>query len=883
MIHITETRAEYQRAPMGIDQTPRFGWKMESSRQGTLQEAFWLQVAEEEGFSRILWEEYRESRQSTHVKVEGLPLRSMQKYYYRVRVRDNHGEESPYSAPGTFVTAYLDQEEWRARMITAETEADAENSKSTCLRKEFTVEGPVAHAYVCATALGLYQLYVDGNRVGEDELTPGWTSYHKHLRYQMYDVTALLQKPGRHCIGGLVGAGWYKGLMGFLGLRNNYGPRTGFLCQLHIVYKRGSQQVVGTDGSWMGQDGPITFGEIYDGEVYDARKENPGWSCPGAGGSWRPVEELAFDYAVLRAQPGCRPGRMDCLPGKRVFRTPGGDTVIDFGQNMAGWIQVKLHGAGKGERLELVCFEELDAEGNVYTDNLRSARQRMVYVCDGREEAVYEPHFTYMGFRYAKVVSWPGRWGIQDAAAYALHSRMEQTGFFSCSNQDLNQLFHNILWGMKSNFLDVPTDCPQRNERMGWTGDAQIFGRTAAYLMDVLPFFEKWLVDLAADQTEEGGVPHMVPDIITPNIHRKQDWLLSQGTHSAAAWADAAVLNPWYLYLAYGDPQILEEQYGSMKGWVDFMRTHAKDGIWNYRLQFGDWVALDAEEGSYFGATPNDLTCTAYYAWSTGIFARIAGILGHKEEAEEYGQAAKEIKDTFVERFFDPETKGMRVQTQTAHILALYFGLTPEEYRQQTVEELLRLLQEAGGHLRTGFVGTPYFTHVLSQNGHLGEAYELLLKEDFPSWLYQVRQGATTVWEHWDGKKPDGTMWSAEMNSFNHYAYGAVGEWLFRVIAGIEWDGEEPGCQRIHFYPRPGGGLTWAEGRFESVYGRVSCRWEDLGDGRLKVSCHVPVNARADLRLDHVDTVLSADARAVLSSGVCMAELGSGDYVFVVA
>ncbi len=883
MIRIAETRVEYQKAPMGIDQNPRFSWKLWSDRRGTLQEEFWLQIAKEEGFSEIVWEEHRRSRQSAHVMVQGLPLRSMQKYFYRVRVRDCHGEESPYSKTGFFYTAYLKPKDWRARMITAETEADAENSKSTCLRKEFTVKGPVAHACVCATALGLYQLYVDGARVGEDELTPGWTSYHKHLRYQLYDVTGLLQEPGRHCIGGLVGAGWYKGLMGFLGLRNNYGSRTGFLCQLHIVYQDGSQQILGTDGSWTAQDGPVTFAEIYDGEIYDANMEHPGWSCPGAGGCWRPVEELPFEYAILRAQPGCRPGQIDHMPAKRVLRTPEGDTVIDFGQNMAGWIQVRLHGARKGERLELVCFEELDAAGNVYTENLRSARQRMVYLCDGRAEAFYEPHFTYMGFRYAKVVSWPGQWELGDVSACSIHSRMEQTGFFSCSNQDLNQLYHNILWGMKSNFLDVPTDCPQRNERMGWTGDAQIFGRTAAYLMDVYPFFEKWLIDLAADQTEEGGVPHMVPDIITPNIHKKEDWLLSQGTHSAAAWADAAVLNPWYLYLTYGDRQILRDQYDSMKAWIDFMRAHAKQGIWNYRLQFGDWVALDAEEGSYFGATPNDLTCTAYYAWSTGIFARIAGILGHTEEAEEYRQAAEEIKNTFVTHFFDSETKGMRVQTQTAHILALYFGLTPEEYRQQTVAELLKLWQEAEGHLRTGFVGTPYFTHVLSQNGHLAEAYELLLKEDFPSWLYQVRQGATTVWEHWDGKKPDGTMWSADMNSFNHYAYGAVGEWLYRVIAGIEWEEEAPGYEQIHFYPQPGGGLTWAEGSYESVYGRVSCRWERLEKEGLKVSCHVPANCRADLRLDHVSAIRWADAPARLSEGVCMAEMGSGDYVFVVA
>ncbi len=869
MLRIRNLRAEYAENPVGITKMPRFSWVLEADERDTVQKKFCLEIALDEDFRNLVFKKEEESGQSTHVKCRGFEMQSLTKYFWRVSAEDNHGHTSGFSKPAFFVTAFLDNREWQAEFITAEKEADAENSKATWLAKEFSLQGEIDHAYLCSTALGLYQLYLDGERVGEDEMTPGWTSYDKHLCYQMYDVTEQLSGKNGAELKALVGAGYYKGEMSFLHTRNNYGTRTAFLCELHIVYRDGREVVVATDRTWKGAASSVLFSEIYDGEIYDARLDGQE--------KWHPIEVIPVGKEILTAQADGKIRVMKEFSNPRIFTTPKGERVADFGQNIAGWVKVHLKGAKAGDKLEIKCFESLDAEGNVYTDNLREAKAAFTYFCKGGEETAI-PHFTYMGFRYAWIVESPAELAPEDITALCLHSRMDETGSFSCSNPDINQLWSNITWSLRDNFFDIPTDCPQRDERLGWTGDAQIFCRTASYIMNTFLFFEKWLVDVAADQTEEGGVPHVVPDILGRHQGEIDDWLLSQGTHSAAAWADVAVLNPWNLYLTFGDPQILEDQYESMKGWIRFMESHAVDNVWSYRLQFGDWVALDAEEGSYLGATPNELTCTAYYAYSTGIVAKTAKILGREEDAARFGRLAESIRDTFERLYFDPVTRGMKVQTQTAHIIALYFGLTKEEYREQTVKELLALLEKENGHLVTGFVGTPYFTHALSQNGHLKEAYDLLLKDDFPSWLYQVKKGATTIWEHWDGIKPDGSMWSPDMNSFNHYAYGSIGEWLVRVAAGIEIDEKAPGYKRAILYPRPGGNLTKVKAACESGYGTVGVLWEREGD-LLKVTFTVPVNAGAELRLDDVAEIADADGvEFVRDGGTITALVGSGEY-----
>ena len=882
MLGVSRILINYQENPVGIEKIEQIGWVIESDQKNVIQKSYELQISRDETFDSLIYDSgVTDSGESAHIKIgsESLKLQSSARYFIRVRITAADGTQSEWKQ-GFFVTALLSVKDWKAEFITIETEADKDESKGSYLRNEIFLNKNVKAAYAHVTALGLYQLYINGKKVGEDEFTPGWTSYNKHLLYQTYDVTDYLhgeggREGGINAVAGHIGAGWYKGTVGFVRMRNHYGTRAAFACQIEVEYEDGTRDTFLTDSSWKGTYSPVLFSEIYDGEIYDARREIPGWNEPGLNTEkWLDVRTVPFMTEVMTAQSGSKVKKITEVPAKRIFKTPAGDTVIDFGQNMTGWIEFKVKGKA-GDQVELNCFEVLDAKGNVYLDNLRSAKETIIYTCKDENEAVFHPNFSFQGFQFAKISSYPGEPVTEDFTAYALHSDMAVTGEFECSNSDINQLQHNIVWGMKGNFLDVPTDCPQRDERLGWTGDAQIFCRTATFLKDTYTFFSKWLRDVEADQTEEGGVPHVVPDILIGKS--SADRLMKDGDHSAAAWADVAVIMPWTLYLAYGDTAVIERQYDSMKAWIGFMKEHAVGNIWNYKLQFGDWVALDAEEGSYFGATPNDLTCTAYYAYSTRLFVKMAEIIGRHEDAEEYRKLYNEIADTYQKTFFD-ENGHMNVQTQTAQIVSLYFDLVPEEYRQNVVDDLLKLLEKENGHLVTGFVGTPYFCHALSQNGHTKEAYELLLKDDFPSWLYQVRMGATTIWEHWDGMKPDGTMWSPDMNSFNHYAYGAVGEWLYRAAAGIECDETQPGYKHSIIAPHPGGGLDYVNSSYESVYGKIVSNWK--ADGK-KVTLHieVPCNTTASVFPYNAAEILdTCGLNFMKEEGGYRADAGSGSY-----
>ncbi len=868
MLKITKLTVNHFKHPMGIGANPSFGWIMESDQRNMKQAAFRLQLSDEASFQKVLFDSGKVlSDCSAHYRPEGLPLQSATKYFWRVTVWTD--TDSMYeSGPASFVTAILNEKDWVARFITAETEADAGSSKGTFVKSTFTVQGKVRSAYAFSTALGLYHLYVNDVKAGEDHLAPGWTSYHHHLMYQANEITHLINE-GENTLCGWLGAGWYKGLMGFLNTRNNYGGRTALLCQIEITYEDGRLQRLVTDESWQGSDSPVLFSEIYDGETYDARYHPE---------KTQPVHLLPYDLKNLEPQGGCRVRIIDTLRVKKIITTPKGETVLDFGQNLTGWVHFTVSGK-PGDVAELRCFEVLDKDGNVYTENLRSAKQTLRYILKGQGEEAYQPLFTYQGFRYVHIVSYPGSIKKESFTACVVHSDMAHTGTFECSHPLVNQLQHNILWGLKGNFLDVPTDCPQRDERLGWTGDAQIFCPTACYLMDTHPFFTKWLKDLQYDQTPEGGVPHVIPDIITNAKATEENWLQSNGTHSATAWADAAVIVPWNVYLASGDAQVLKDQYESMKAWIDFMRSHANGPLWEYRLQFGDWVALDAEEGSCFGATPNEYTCSAYYAYSTGLFAKIAATLGMKEDAKFYGKLHDEICQGFARTFFTKDGE-LTVSTQTAHVLALQFGLTPPEWVEKTAQALIRLIEKNSGHLVTGFVGTPYIANALSQSGHLKEAYDLVLREEFPSWLFQVKMGATTIWEHWDGIKPDGSMWSAGMNSFNHYAYGAIGDWLYRTIAGIRLDESNSGYRHTWIQPQIGGGLAYAKAAYQSMYGEVAVHWQK-DDHQVTLHVHIPCNTTATICLGKAKVVSDDGLQFADGPDGAFASTGSGEYTII--
>lgn len=884
MLAVNKITLDHELSLCGVDQFPVLGWEINSNHKCVEQVSYQLQCSYDESFTEVLFDSgVVISNASANIILNDISLHPSTLYFVRGRVIDNYGEKSEWSSVAKFVSGLVDNS-WQADFISGESVQDKANSKVTLLRKEFALKNNVAikSAFVHSSGLGIYQLFLNGNKVGSDELTPGWSSYHHHLLYQTYDVTEQLQSSG-NVIGAEVGAGWYKGDMGFTRDRNYYGEQTAFIGQLVINYEDGTTQTVVTDDSWRAEDSPVLFAEIYDGEIYDAGQQRSGWNKTDFDAShWRPVEIVAHDKKTLTAQGACKVKQIEVLQPLRLMTTPQGDSVIDFGQNLSGWVEFKVRGQ-RGEKVILRHFEVLDADGNVYLDNLRSAKQRVEYILNGGEQEVYHPRFTYHGFRYVKVEAYPGELLLENFNAIVIHSEMAQIGHFNCSNNDLNQLHHNILWGLKGNFVDVPTDCPQRDERLGWTGDAQIFCRTASYLMQTSNFFSKWLTDLKYDQTPEGGVPHVVPDILTG--HCANDINLAEGgTHSAAAWADAAVINPWTLYLMYGDTRVLENQYDSMKAWIEFMLAHSQNLIWGYKLQFGDWVALDAKEGSYFGATPSDLVCTAYFAYSTELFSKAAKALGRDDDHQKYRDLHQQIVERFQLEFFTPSGR-LAARTQTAHILALYFNLVPAAFKERTVNTLVDLLKEHDGHLVTGFVGTPYFCHALSQNGREKEAWELLLKDDFPSWLYQVKAGATTIWEHWDGVKPDGSMWSADMNSFNHYAYGAVGEWLYRAVAGIEADENEPGFKHVIISPVIGGGLSWVQAAVHTNYGEIAVHWqvqESNSGQRVRLNIKVPHNTHATLKLAALRDVISADDLQIVKLGNDgVVKVGSGEYQLV--
>ena len=890
MLQVKKLKCGYRENPIGIGEfNPEFSWRIESDQTGILQSDYQIQVSLNAGFTDVLWDSgVVASANSIHVAYSGARLNSRQRYYFRVKIRDNHGNISTWSETAFFETGMLDPKDWKAEFISADQEEHPVYSAvSPYFRKNFAIEHEILSARAYATSLGLYELRINGRKVGDSFLTPGWTSYNKRLQYQTYDVTSLLQA-GANTVGAFLGNGWYKGHVASWeeNATQKYGSRVAVLIELHIICKDGSSQVISTDKNWKTSFGPILQSEIYDGEIYDATKELCGWDRPDYNDQlWSPVHEIKVDKKILVAQENFPVKKVETLRPVSLFKTPQGDSVLDFGQNMAGWVRFKAAGP-KGSRVVLHHAEVLDSAGNFYTANLRSAKQTVEYILKGDGTEAFEPHFTYQGFRYVRVAEYPGEINLENFEGIVLHSNMEKTGDFTCSDALVNQLQHNILWGQKDNFVDIPTDCPQRDERLGWTGDAQIFARTACYNMDVALFYKKWLRDLKADQLPDGQVAFVVPHALT------------KAEYSSSGWGDAAVICPWTVYLCYGDKRVLEEQYSSMKAWIDYIRSQAHSNLWNTGFHFGDWLALDQMKNSkfnsaagdkdkqddYFGATPNDYIATAFYAYSTSLFVKTARVLHNKEDEAEYATLLKEIITAFHNEYFTPAGR-LAIHTQTAYVLALMFNLVEEKNKERTVQALLDLLKENDWHLSTGFLGTPYLCHVLSQNGHPEAAYKLLMQTDYPSWLYQVTKGATTVWEHWDGIKPDNTFWSTDMNSFNHYAYGSIGSWLYQVVAGIEIDETQPAYKHIIFRPTPFQTFQWVKATYDSLYGRVSLQWK-ITNGKLEIVTEVPHNTTATIILTCADAAHLTvngkpfEAESAVHDGKAILELGSGNWNF---
>ncbi len=735
-------------------------------------------------------------------------------------------------------------------------------------RKEFTASGPVRRATLYASALGTYQLHLNGKPVARDYFTPGWTDYDKRGYYNTYDVTNLVRSDGPNAIGAILSAGWYAGAIGWKSERFHYGNRPKLWVQLELERQDGTIQTITTDGTWKTTFGPVLEGEFLAGEIYDARLEMPGWNGPGFDHSaWGPAAVTETIEARLQAHPGVpirETGEIEPV-GIRELRP--GVFVVDMGQNFAGFARLKANGPA-GTKVTMRFAEMLNPDGSIYTTNLRTARAADTYILKGRGEEVWQPSFTFHGFRYVEVTGYPGKPTKEAITGIAVKSDTPLVGSFECSSPMVNQLYRNIVWTQRANFISAPTDCPQRDERMGWTGDAQVFIRAATYNADVAAFFTKWLVDLEDAQRDDGAVYVVAPQVVTDNA-------------GVAAWSDAAVICPWTIYWVYGDTRVLEKHYDMMVRWVEYCRANSKD-LLRPAEGYGDWLSIEAD-------TPKDVLGTAYFAHSTKLLARTAEILGKEEDAAKYRRLFDQIKAAFNQAYVAEDGR-IEGNTQTCYVLALWFELLPEEKRKAAVRYLVEDIKGRDTRLSTGFVGTSSLMPTLTAIEQNQLAYELLLSDRFPSWGYSIKHGATSIWERWDGWTAEKGFQTPGMNSFAHYSFGAVARWMFQTVAGIDTDG--PGFQKLIIRPQPAEGLSWVKASYRSLHGRIATEWKTEGD-RFTLSVTVPANttARVYLPADDKSRVTESGKPVAEAEGIrsvatepegVVCEVGSGEYRFVV-
>ncbi len=822
--------------PLGheISQSPRLNWIIESSVPP--QELFTrVQVALDEQFTSTLFDSgYQKDLCGISFAPDLPELLPRTRYYWRVQAR----EPDQTAATGEiawFETAKL-SEPWTARWITP----DFPEDWHPVLGAEFHAEKPVKSARMYVCGLGLYEASLNGGKIGTEYLSPGLCAYDKWLPYQTYDVSDML-RVGDNRLEVMLGNGWYKGRYGLKrGNPFHYGEEFALILELHMTFADGSTATVATDEHWTAKRGHVLSGSIFDGERADATLND---------GTVYPVRPVEIDKALLKARISPPIREKLTLQPVEIIHTPAGETVLDMGQNMVGLFSFYC-GAPAGETIHLQ-FGEVLQNGNFYRDNLRTAKAEFVYTADGKPGWVRQ-YFTFFGFRYVKLTQWSGEVRLENFRGMVLYSDMALTGSIETGNSKVNRLFLNTLWGQRGNYLDVPTDCPQRDERMGWTGDAQVFFGTAAFNMDVATFFEKFLYDMGREQAAlDGWIPVVIPK---HDVHQV----------GACAWGDAATIIPWNLYVRYGDAALLKAHYPIMKGWVDAIRSHDEQTgatrLWKGSFHYGDWLSLDVEDpvGYRFGGTERTFLATCFYYYSTTLLVKAAKVLGLQDEAQDYQALADAIQKAFLMEYLTPGGR-LAETTQTAYVLTLFVGILPELYREQAAYALRLKLKASNYHLRTGFIGTPYLCRVLSATGSNDIAYKLLLQEDFPSWLYEVNMGATTIWERWNSILPDGSISDTGMNSLNHYSYGSIVEWMYRDVCGIQPVEDAPGFRLFLLEPKPDRSLGFARAKFLSPAGMIESEWSYERD-TLQYRFCVPYGASAEL-------TLSGETPVMLSAG----------------
>lgn len=870
-------RCEYRVDPLGIDvSSPRLSWIVTSTERSQVQTAYHVIVSSTlqnlNADKGDLWDSARiASDRTSQIAYAGTDLSSGVQCYWKVKVWDVKGKASPWSTTAHWSMGLLEPSDWKALWIGLDSEITHPDDKKIrvyrpCpyLRKEFSAGNLLKRATVYATSLGIYELRINGKRVGDDYLTPGWTDYNKRVHYQTYDVTGLVRSGKENAIGAILSDGWYAGNISNLG-QIMYGWQLRLKAQLVLEYADGSQEVVATDPSWKASTGAILEADMQAGETYDSRLEMPGWDKPGFDEKdWKNVDVTENIKAKIEAYPSSPTRRFHEFKPKNITEPKKDIFVFNMGTNFAGWVRLKVRG-NAGDKVQLRFAERLNPDGTIYTANLRSARVTDTYICKGRAEEVWEPRFTFHGFQYVEVTGYPGKISKDSITGVEITANAEVVGGFDCSSEMANQLYRNICQTQRANFIEIPTDCPQRDERMGWTGDAQIYARTATYNCDVAAFFTKWMVDVEDAQYDHGGFPIMAP--------RPHDGV-------SPAWSDAGVICPETIYTVYCDKRIIEKHYDAMARWIDYCTKNSKDLI-RPADGFGDWLSIKAD-------TPKEVLSTAYFAKSTKLMARMAKVIGKDADAQKYNRLFEQIKAAFNKEFVAPDAR-IKGDTQTVYVLAIAFDLLDASKTAKAVDYLVSDIQKRDWHLSTGFIGTKDLMGALTKAGRLDVAYRLFNNDTFPSWGFSIAHGATSIWERWNGWTPEDGFFDPGMNSFAHYSFGAVAEWMFKAIGGIDTDG--PGYKIIVIKPRPGGGLTQANVTYKSINGPIDSKWK-LDKGVMQLNISVPANTTATVHVpanslqDVTESAQALDkAKGIkvigMQGGAAVLEAGSGKYRFI--